>query len=82
MENPLLGDESRSKLLKDPSAGRATLLGLVRWCIAHRHQVVIGWVAVAVVATVLAGAVGRQYATNFSLPGTESQRASDLLTRV
>jgi hypothetical protein len=26
------GDESRSKLLKDPSAGCATLLDLVRWC--------------------------------------------------
>ena len=76
-----LGDESRSKLLKEPSAGRATLLGLVRWCIAHRRRVVIAWVAVAVLATVVAGSVGRQYATNFSLPGTESQRAWDLLTR-
>jgi RND superfamily putative drug exporter len=38
-------------------------------------------VAVAVIATAIAGAVGRQYATNFSLPGTESQRALDLLKR-
>jgi RND superfamily putative drug exporter len=38
-------------------------------------SVVVGWVAIAVLTT----AVGRQYATNFSLPGTESQRASDLL---
>ena len=37
--------------------------------------------AVAVVTTVVAGSAGRQYATNFALPGTESQRASDLLTR-
>ena len=37
--------------------------------------------AVAVVTTVVARAVGRNYATNFSLPGTESQRARDLLTR-
>ena len=55
------------------------MLKLARWCISHRRQVVMGWVAVAVLTTVLAGAVGRQYATNFSLPGTESQRASDLL---
>jgi putative drug exporter of the RND superfamily len=55
------------------------MLKLTRWCIAHRRRVVAGWVAIAVLATVLAGAVGRQYATNFSLPGTQSQRASDLL---
>jgi RND superfamily putative drug exporter len=55
------------------------MLKLTRWCVSHRRQVVLGWVAIAVLTTVLAGAVGRQYATNFSLPGTESQRASDLL---
>jgi putative drug exporter of the RND superfamily len=55
------------------------MLKLTRWCIAHRRRVVAGWVAIAVLATVVAGAVGRQYATNFSLPGTQSQRASDLL---
>jgi RND superfamily putative drug exporter len=55
------------------------MLGLARWCIAHRKRVAIGWVAVAIVATVLAQAVGRNYATNFSLPGTEAQRALDLL---
>jgi RND superfamily putative drug exporter len=57
------------------------MLKLTRWCIAHRRLVVVGWVALAVLATVVAGAVGRQYATNFSLPGTESQRALDLLKR-
>jgi RND superfamily putative drug exporter len=41
--------------------------------------VVIGWVAIAALTTLLAGAVGRNYATNFSLPGTEAQRAQSLL---
>jgi RND superfamily putative drug exporter len=57
------------------------MLKLTRWCIAHRRRVVVGWVAVAVITTVVAGAIGRSYATNFSLPGTESQRALDLLRR-
>ena len=43
--------------------------------------VVVAWVAVAVLTTLVAGSVGRHYATNFTLPGTESQRASDLLKR-
>ena len=55
------------------------MLALARWCIAHRRRVVIAWIAIAVLATFLAQAVGRQYATNFSLPGTEAQRALDLL---
>ena len=57
------------------------MLRLARWCVAHRRRVVVGWIAVAVVITAFAGAVGRHYATNFTLPGTESQRATDLLTR-
>ena len=57
------------------------MLGLTRWCIAHRRRVAIAWVAIAVIASVLAQSVGRHYATNFSLPGTESQRALDLLQK-
>ncbi len=33
----------------------------------------------AILSTVIAGAVGRQYATDFSLPGTEAQHVVDLL---
>jgi RND superfamily putative drug exporter len=56
------------------------LLTLARWCIQHRRRVVIAWVAVAVLTSLIASAVGRNYATNFSLPGTESQKAQNLLT--
>jgi RND superfamily putative drug exporter len=55
------------------------MVKLSRWCIAHRRWVIGGWVLIAVLTTVIAGAVGRQYATNFTLPGTESQRVVDLL---
>jgi RND superfamily putative drug exporter len=50
-----------------------------RWCIAHRRWVVGTWVAVAILATVIAGVAGRQYATDFSLPGTETQHVVNLL---
>jgi RND superfamily putative drug exporter len=56
------------------------MLGLTRWCIAHRSRVVVAWLFIAVATTVLAGAVGRQYANNFTLPGTEAQRVLNLLT--
>ncbi len=57
------------------------MLKVVRWCLEHRRAVVVSWIVVAAVATVLAQAAGRHYATNFTLPGTESQRALDLLKR-
>jgi putative drug exporter of the RND superfamily len=57
------------------------MLRVTRWCIGHRRWVAAAWVAIAILTTVVAGSVGNRYATNFTLPGTESQRASDLLTK-
>ena len=57
------------------------MLKVTRWCIAHRGRVFVAWLAIAVITTAVAGAAGRNYATNFSLPGTESQRALDLLKK-
>jgi RND superfamily putative drug exporter len=56
------------------------MVGLSRWCIAHRRLVVITWIAAAIIINVVAAAAGRDYSTNFTLPGTQSQRVSDLLT--
>ena len=74
-------DDSSSSLPLNDASRRSGLLGLVRWCMRHRRLVIVAWVAVAILATFVAQSVGRDYATNFTLPGTESQRASDLLTR-
>jgi RND superfamily putative drug exporter len=57
------------------------MLQLTRWCMAHRRRVVVAWVALAILASALAQVVGREYTTDFSLPGTQSQRAADLLSR-
>jgi RND superfamily putative drug exporter len=55
------------------------MIGLAKWCIAHRKWVIGGWVAIAILTTVIASGIGRQYATNFTLPGTEAQHVTDLL---
>jgi putative drug exporter of the RND superfamily len=52
-----------------------------RFCVDHRRAVILSWIAVVVAALALSSAVGTRYATNFSLPGAESQRATDLLKR-
>ena len=52
---------------------------LARFVIRHRRVAVIGWIVVAVAITVLAGAVGKQFADDLSLPGQDSQAATDLV---
>ncbi len=54
---------------------------LARWCMAHRLLVAIIWVAVAVGATIVSQTVGPSYSTVYTLPGTETQRAHDLLAK-
>src|SRR6185312_3259838 len=66
---------------RNPRAETSLLRRLTAWCISHRGRVFLAWVAVAIITTMLAGAVGRDYATNFSLPVTDSQRALALLKR-
>ncbi len=55
------------------------MLKLARWCVNHRRYVVLAWVVIAVGTTVIATSVGRNYSNNFQLPGTDAQRASNLL---
>jgi putative drug exporter of the RND superfamily len=57
------------------------LARLARFCVDHRRAVVLGWIVVVIAAIGISSAVGTRYATNFSLPGTESQRATDLLKK-
>ena len=55
------------------------MLGLARWSTRHRLLVVVSWLVVLVAALGISRAVGSHYANNFSLSGTDAQRALDLL---
>ena len=48
---------------------------------SRRRAVLIGWVVALVGVFAVSGAVGTNYANDFSLKGTESQKARDLLKR-
>jgi RND superfamily putative drug exporter len=52
-----------------------------RAAVRHRRLVVIGWLVLLIGALGISGVVGTEYSNNFSLPGTESQRAANLLAR-
>jgi RND superfamily putative drug exporter len=51
------------------------------WAATHRRAVPLIWLVLLIGALGISGAVGTKFANNFSLPGTESQRAADLLKR-
>ena len=53
---------------------------LARFCYQRRRKVLAVWLVALAAVLVVSKAAGGKDATNFSLPGTESQRAFDLLT--
>jgi RND superfamily putative drug exporter len=54
---------------------------LSSWCFRHRRLVLLGWLVALVAAFVAGQSTGTDYRTVFSLPGTGSQHAVDLLTK-
>ncbi len=56
------------------------MAGLARWCFQHRRIVVLGWVLAIGALIGITQSVGTAYSDSFSLPGTESTRALDLLS--
>ncbi|HME02933.1 MAG TPA: MMPL family transporter, partial [Solirubrobacteraceae bacterium] len=69
-----------------PSRGGASprpgiVARLARIATRHRRRVVIGWVILLFGTLGASGAIGTRFANNFSLPGTESQHAADVLKR-
>src|SRR3954454_22548854 len=52
---------------------------LAAWCHDRRRTVIGLWVAAFVIAVALWATAAGQFANNFNLPGTESQRTYDLL---
>jgi RND superfamily putative drug exporter len=51
------------------------------WAAGHRRLVLLGWIVALVGAFGASSAVGTNYGDSFSLKGTDSQRAVDLLKR-
>ena len=54
---------------------------LAAWCFRHRALTIIAWLAVLVVLTAIHTAAGSTYTDNFTLTGTGSYEAQQLLAR-
>ena len=54
---------------------------IARWCFRHRLLVIAAWAVVLIGLSVLAQAIKSDYNNSFSVPGTGSATAQDLLAR-
>ena len=61
------------------SPSHSRFVRISRWCAHHRWQTFVGWVLLVVAVSVLGSTVGTAKIDDFRLPGTESQRAYDVL---
>jgi RND superfamily putative drug exporter len=59
----------------------AVLYRLGGWTFDHRKRVLVIWLGIAVALGALAAGVGGKVSNSFTVPGTESQRAIDLLNK-
>ena len=57
------------------------LYGLARFCVRHRFMVVVIWLVVAVALVGVSHRLGDHTNDNLTLPGTNSQNATDALSR-
>jgi RND superfamily putative drug exporter len=55
------------------------MVAIARWTTAHRRIVVVAWIVAAVGVFAVSSSVGKKTASSFTLPGTGSQHAVDLL---
>ena len=56
--------------------------GLARWaraCATHPWRVVVGWIGIIVALVVLVGAIGGDLKDEFEIPGSDTQKATDLI---
>ena len=62
-----------------PHRSNSRFVRVASWCTRHRWQTLVCWLLLVVVAIGLGSSVGTREIDDFRLPGTESQRAYDLL---
>jgi putative drug exporter of the RND superfamily len=55
------------------------MVNIARWTMAHRRTVVVAWIVAVVGVFAISSSVGKKTASSFTLPGTGSQQAVDLL---
>jgi putative drug exporter of the RND superfamily len=81
-DNGLVPDAGAPIAQRRAAHERLSTGALARWtraCATHPWRVVAGWVVIVILLVVLVGTVGGQLKDEFEIPGSETQRATDLI---
>src|SRR5262245_62349027 len=68
-----------SRLAAHERLSTGALARWMRWCANHTWKVVLGWVGIIVLLIVLVATVGGSLKDEFEIPGSDTQRATDLI---
>jgi RND superfamily putative drug exporter len=74
-----LGQSAASDRRASSAQRRGAVARTAAWTVAHPKRVVFGWVLLLILAMAASHAAGAKYVNNLSLPGTDSERARQLL---
>jgi RND superfamily putative drug exporter len=78
MTEHTIGTESE-RLAAHERLSTGALARWMRWCANHTWKVVLGWVAILALLVVLVATVGGSLKDEFEIPGSDTQRATDLI---
>jgi RND superfamily putative drug exporter len=71
--------EQSQRLAAHERLSTGALARWMRWCANHAWKVVLGWVAILAGLVVLLYAIGGGLKDEFEIPGSDTQRATDLI---
>src|SRR6187200_108528 len=80
MSDHTIGNDSGSdRLAAHERLATGGLARWMRWCANHTWKVVLGWVGIIALLIVLVATVGGSLKDEFEIPGSDTQRATDLI---
>ncbi len=71
--------ETNDRLAAHERLSTGGLARWMRWCANHTWTVVLGWVAILALLILLVATVGGSLKDEFEIPGSDTQRATDLI---
>src|SRR5688572_11598196 len=78
-QNGLNGDRQNGRRAAHERLSTGALAGWARWCATHPWRVVVGWIGLVALLIVLVGTVGGSLRDEFDIPGSDTQKATDLI---
>src|SRR5215216_3872601 len=72
-------NDKQQRRLAHERLSTGALAGWMRRCATHPWRVVLGWVGIIGVLIVLVGTVGGSLRDEFEIPGSDAQKATDLI---